>query len=249
MVSVRRPDKAQAGEGYGSFFQNDCMPNTENIESGRILCTTADGKAVRKFCTNIATLTFSADLVAGDKVNMYVTNADGTLTAIAEVTYNTSHSATMTAIGNAITAVNSDLVCTVASRVLTVTMQDKGYFFIATASVNNTGAGTATVATAFSSNVAVYGISPKVEYKRDSSGGIYVPANSTVNVTRKGQRFVYCKGAFSPTSTVYVRVTDGTGDELRGTLRVDNTNAIAGTGLYFKTTGEDEFALVEVNLP
>lgn len=250
-MTIERPVNAYAGELFGKFLDTEREKTAENIECGRVVSETDSGLLVRKPCNNIVTITFSADLVTSNVINLYVTDVDGTLTAIAPVTFATDHVTTMGLIGDAITLVNDDLTCTVgggSNRVLTIRMGEGSYLSVATVVVT-AGASQATATLATTSDDTVYGVSIKKDYEKDSSGGVYCAKGGQMPIIRKGRIYIYCKGTFSPASTAYVRVTDGTGDELRGTLRLDSTNAVAGTGLSIKSSGTDTLALVELNLP
>lgn len=244
------PTTAQAGEIYGKDSTTNRKVIVENVEAGRVVVNINSGVKMRKPTLNILTITFSADLVTSNKINLYATNEDGTLTAISEVTFDTNHVTTMGLIGDAIVAVNPDISYTVgggSNRVLTLRTEGS-YLFVANVLVT-AGASQATATLAQSSDDTVAGISVKKDFEKDANGNVYCPSGNQMTYITKGKTFVYCKGAFNPNSTAYARVTDGTGDELRGTLRLDNTNAVDVSSIKFISAGTDEMALVEINLP
>ena len=189
MTTVSRPTKYQEGQIYGSFVDTDEFILAENTEAGRVVAKTDSALKVRKFTNNIATVTFSADLVTSNKINLKVTNSSGVLTSIAEVTFATDHVTTMGAIGTAITAVNSDLTCTVgggSNRVLTVRMAEGTVLAIESVLVT-AGASQATATVANSSDEAVAGITVKEGYEQDSSGYVYAKSGDPAKVLRKGR--------------------------------------------------------------
>ena len=154
-------------------------------------------------------------------------------------------------IGDAIVAINSDISYTVggaSNRTLTLRCKEGTLISIADVIVT-LGAGQATATLANSSDETMYGVSLFDQYERDSNGDVYCSSGGQKRVMRKGKVFVYCKGAFTPASSAYVRTTDGSGDELRGTLRLDNTNAVSVSEIKFLSKGTDELALIEFNLP
>lgn len=251
MTTELRPTKAQAGEIYGSNFDEQIKVTVENLENGRVVALTDSALKVRKFTNNIQTIVFSGDLVTSNVINLDVTNSSGVLTAIAPVTFATDHLTTMGLIGDAIVAINSDISYSVgggSNRTLTLRCEEGTLISVADVVVT-AGAGQATATLANSSDEAIHGISLFDQYEPDSSGNVYCKANGQKRIMRKGKVFVYCKGSFTPASSAYVRTTDGSGDELRGTLRLDSTNAVAVSEIKFMSSGTDELALVEINLP
>lgn len=251
MTTELRPTKAQAGEVFGGKWDENIEVTVENLENGRVVALTDSALKVRKFTNNIQTVTFSGDLVSLNVINLKVTNSSGVLTAIAPVTFDTSHAATMGLIGDAIVAINSDISYSVgggSNRTLTLRCEE-GTLISVSDVVVTLGAGQATATLANSSDETMYGVSLFDQYERDSNGDVYCKANGQKRVMRKGKVFVYCKGSFTPASSAYVRTTDGSGDELRGTLRLDSTNAVAVSEIKFMSSGTDELALIEFNLP
>lgn len=251
MTTELRPTKAQAGEVFGAKWDEQIKVTVENLENGRVVALTDSALKIRKFTNNIQTVVFSGDLVTSNVINLDATNSSGVLTAIAPVTFNTDHLTTMGLIGDAIVAINPDISYTVGGASnRTLTLRCKEGTLISVADVIVTlGAGQATATLANSSDETIFGVALKDEYEPDSSGLVYCKAGGQKRVMRKGKVWVYCKGAFTPASTAYVRTTDGSGSELRGTLRLDNTNAVSASEIKFMSSGTDELALVEINLP
>lgn len=73
----------------------------------------------------------------------------------------------------------------------------------------------------------------------------------TVGLARAGRRCVYVDGAFTPASRLYVRYTAVTGQAV-GSLSADSdagkNRLIPRTAIRVVTSGEDEIAVVELNL-
>lgn len=97
----------------------------------------------------VATVTYSADLAASDAVDLVVNG-----TAITQVTYGTSHAATMSAIAAALEAIDTVADATVSSaRVITITAVDQTAVPIVSGSITHGGSGTATQTIATDDNI------------------------------------------------------------------------------------------------
>lgn len=249
---VFRPNQLALGRNADTGI-SDSLPYRclEPIEGGRVLCFNDAKDAVRYPMANISTVTFSADLVASDVVTAYVNG-----TSIS-VTYATSHSATMTAIKNAINNADAGLTATVsAARVITVRATDTAELAITNATVTSGGAGTATVAVAYSSDDAsrLAGISKDEGFQPTTAGVPDVKKDNIVQVATKGRQSIQYEGTLTPASTVYVRIEEESRAlQKRGMLKETVGSPVVAVALSGLTIREvvsaENTAVVDINLP
>lgn len=220
----------------------------ETIYFGRGVSQGAEGNAARLPNRNVGYIDFSGDLVTSNTINLLVNGV-----AISQVTFASTHAATMAAIATAIEAIaDTDYVATVnAARQLKI-VNPEGDVLIS-GIVVALGAGQATGTATYTGNEAFLGIARLDATKeQDTSGVANYAAEDAVSVASKGAFYVYTEETVIPGDPVYMRVYAGSATELPGQFRktVDSGDAVLiSNARWLVGASADGTAVLEINLP
>lgn len=163
-------------------------------------------------------VSFDADFVTSNTINGNVTvisvDADGvqteTTTAISQVTYASSHAATLAAVVTAIEAVSGVNAGTGSSgRTITV-VGDSGNIIRLSGFVVAAGASQANVS--YDSTVPFEGVAVQEMKQPDSNGDVYYSPYDAVNIAKRNEMWVEVDRAVSYTDIPYVRIVADSGD-------------------------------------
>jgi len=214
------------------------------VQDGRGVSRGTDAETqVENLVQENGTITFSADLVAADVVSISVNGV-----AITDTTYGTSHDATMAAIEAKIEALTGVSSSVSAARVISVSRPaTDGADLSIVATIVNGGAGTATIALAYTTDQAFAGIA----CGEQNEAGEFVQYTE-VPVLTQGVIWGELVTGQTPAvdGTVYVVSTGAN----RGKFStVNDTTTEAVTGAVFKSaaivTEGLTLAKIEINKP
>jgi hypothetical protein len=203
---------------------------------------------------NASEVTVSADLVAGDIVNMSING-----TALTATTYAVSHVAAMNAVIAKLLALTT-IVATAAldpadvtNRTILITSLD-GLDCIVIASITNGGMGTATASVITSSTDTLEGVSVSTMAKEETLGTLLVQfkVGEAIPTMRKGKIYVFPEVNVASGDPVYCRFLGNGTTKFSGHFRNDGDSGTAFLvdRAMFKTTATaGSPAIVEINLP
>lgn len=185
---------------------------------------------------DVAAMLFDIDFVASNTINITVNGV-----AMAQVTYNASHTATVNLVKAALEAVTG-----VTSVTLSDAINNRGFRIETSGAISSVsalvaGGSTQAVATiTYSSDDIFRGIALHTHNKETGN----YPAKDLVNVLRQGKAWVSVGLAVTADEDAYVDVVNGTGK-----FTNVNTNNLATGGKFRSTTTGAGIALVEISLP
>lgn len=223
--------------------------NAEPIPFGAGVVQGAAANQCRLPQQNQATATFSADLVASNKINGQVNGQ-----AIAEVTFDTDHLTTMGLIAAAIEQIDGVASATVGgtnNRTITVLAEDGASIALSGFAVT-AGASQATVTLSHGTTDTLLGLAVHEHVMPTDAGVARYETNSAVNVMRQGTLWVTVETSVAPGDTPYLRFAPRASNTQLGAFRADSDSgtAIAVTGARFLTAASaGKLAQLEINLP
>lgn len=204
---------------------------------------------------------FSADLVTSNKINLNVTVktiVDGkevsTTTAMSEVTFATSHSATIDAIVTAIEAIDSNLNATkdatdTNGRTIYVEHADKAVVIISSVAVT---AGSSQASVSYDFYGKLLGVAVrKGNGELDADNNFYIKPTEQVSILKGGVINVLSIDAMTMDSSLYVQFRDN-GTTVRGQIRTgaDSNKALAMSTLKPNAkVSAGAISEVEINIP
>jgi hypothetical protein len=154
-------DDGQVGQIADGNRRIESFVNTDSsdIEFGRGVAFGSDAEFnCKNFYQEIATITFSADFVADDDIDISI-NGD----AITTVSYASSHADTLAAVIAAVDGLDGVTAVTGGGRIVTVTRAvlaaDTSADILAVVAITSGGAGTATAATVYTTGASYAGCS------------------------------------------------------------------------------------------
>jgi len=209
---------------------------------------------VRLPASNAGVLTFVADLITANVVNLKVNGS-----AISPVTFLTDNATTMGLLAVAIAAKTTYVSSAVvdSAHVITVNGVDDTDVLL-TDIVVTSGATQTTGTFAAGTRDVMFGVALRTQALEGGLPGtttepVYA-AKSVVNVLRQGQAWVYCETAFNPDSdTLYMRWLDGGAGKAIGQLRNTSDSstcfAVAGNFRVRSTLGAAGLMVLELNKP
>lgn len=220
----------------------------EAIYFGRGVTQGLEGDAARLPNRNVGYITFDADIVTSNTVNLKVNGV-----AMGQVTFSSNHATTMAAIATSIEAIaNTDYVATVsAARVIKIVNPDGDVVIadIVVAAGSSQAAGVAT----YTGDEAFLGIARLDATKEQNTSGVAnYAAEDAVSVASKGAFYVYTEETVVPGDPVYMRVYAGSATELPGQFRktVDSGDAVLiSNARWLVGASADGTAVLEINLP
>lgn len=204
---------------------------------------------------NLATLVFSADLVASNVING---NINGV--AIAPVTYASSHLATMTAIAAAIETADDDVTATVGganNRTITIMASGAAKALVA-GWVVTLGGSQATITMTNTTYDTLYGIALRTQDKMNllgvngSAGAAPYYAGTCVSMLTRGRVFVLVEDTLNSDDAVYMRFAPNGGNTRLGTFRSDSdsgTCLLVSNAVWRVGATAGNLAVLEINLP
>jgi len=204
----------------------------KTIEFGTAVVSEAGSNNVATPVNDVATLTFSADLITGNKTNLKVNGV-----SMAEVTYGTSHNATMTAIAAALSAMTGVSASVTAARVITV-KTDHVEIVIADALVTE-GSTQATITPAYTHDNVFRGVAMHTH----CTSGKYLE-NDAVPYITKGRIQAVVSEAVAIDDAAYVDLSPVGGKF----CKTSSTNLATG-GKFCSATSGAGIAILEINLP
>lgn len=206
---------------------------------------------------NLSTITFDADLVSSNEIDGDINGS-----AIATVTFSSTHLATMNLIADAIEALDSNLTATVGganNRVITVVGNADADTINAANFVVTNGASQAGVTEDNSTSDTLFGIALRIQNKENklNSSGSDGPEpyfeGEAVSMLTRGRVYVYVEDAVDSDDDVYLRyVQGGDADEKPGQFR---SNADGGDAFKVEDArwvwgaSADGLAVLEINKP
>lgn len=209
---------------------------------------------VRLPAANQGKVTFDADFVASNVINMTVNG-----TAIAPVTYATSHANTLALVAAAIAAVTTYVASASATGAREITVNGIDDVDVAiTAIVVTLGLSQANGTFTKGTRDKLHGVAMLSQALEGNLPGVdtvpTVPAKSLVNVVRQGKVFVYFETAFNPdTDTLYCRFFDGGAGKAVGQFRnTDDSGtafAVAGNFAVRSALSGAGIGVLELNRP
>jgi len=187
------------------------------------------------------------DFEASNVINMKVNG-----TAIAPVTYATSHANTAGLLVTAIKALDAVSECSVSGRTFTIITDDSVATVTDFAVTGGTNQAVITSLT-LDTNDVFHGVSVLTHNKEQgSSSDAQYDAKDTASIMRKGKIWVNVEQAIDETDAVYMRFIADGADKLPGYFRKDSDSdkAVLLTGVKFrKRTTAAGLTILEINKP
>jgi hypothetical protein len=223
------------------------------------------GRGLAKFGTGYKTIaaekvTFSADFSASNVISGNVTlisvDSNGvqtsTTTAIAPVTYASSHASTLAAVVTAIEAITNVNAAGTASSGREITVAGESGYMVALSGFAVAGGSAVTVT--YSTGYSFDGVSVADNKEPDSNGDTYYKPKETLNIAKENELWVKVDAAVTPTTVPYVRIVaaGGTNQALGQFTTSANASvsvSLAGLAEYMGTTsgaGIVQLALLNV---
>lgn len=255
-----------AGDVISEDYSTDIKPALEKITAGSVVGFVGtenlgyQNPSANKFV-------FSADLITSNKINLNLTiktldsnNAESSVTvAMAEVTYATSHAATMTAICTAISTADTTgkTTATVDSsdsngRTIYVTHSDNAVISVAGVAVT-AGSSQATVSYNFYGTLMGIAIYTGRHEQDIATGKAYIQPTEPVTCLKRGIAAILSVDAMTMASSLYVMFIDDTSTPVyRGQIRTSaaSSKAIAFTDLKPNAkVAAGEISEIELNRP
>jgi hypothetical protein len=202
----------------------------------------------RKPSRNQATIVLDADLVASNTINGSVNG-----TAIAQVTYATSHLNTMNLIKAAIETVLTALGLTgmvtvggASNRTITIllTGSEASSLLLASWAVTN-GASQAGVTLAHTTDAFLRGIVMHEHKGRRADGTVGYEAKDSVNILRRGRIWVKVNEAVAENDDAYAVVATAGEEGMFGKTAAGNLLV----GKFASAAADNGLAIVDINLP
>ena len=231
------------GTGFAGMKADSAFDLVESIIAynainfGRGLASYKGETDVEMAKRDVATVTYSADFVASNKVNLTINGV-----AMAEVTFATDHATTAAAVLAAIQAVSTVYSATKDGAGRVFTIRTKGTVATITGAVTAGGSQATTTVestTASATNMVFKGIS----VHRHNESGAYA-AKDIVDVIRQGRVWIETSGTVAVDQTAYVDLSDGLGK-----FTATSTNNLATGGVFKSAVTGAGLAVVEINLP
>ena len=206
-----------AKERHSAEVASAVVDAASGIKPGRFVGQSGE-ENVRLPYSNTITLTFSADTVASNTINGSLV-LNGATTAMAQVTYASSHANTMDLIVAALENIVGVASAVVgadgsgnANRRITITLDHEidGY---ATGFIVAAGASQATITMANDTAEPLYGIVPLTLLEPDSSGNVQYANGAAAPVGRKAYIAVRSDDALVKGQSVYVRYYEESADD------------------------------------
>jgi len=207
-------------------------PAVNTIEFGTAVVSEVGSESVATPVNDVATLTFNADLIAGNKTNLKVNGV-----AMAEILYGTNHGATMIAIAAALSAMTGVSASVTAARVITV-KTNHVEIAISDALVTE-GNSQATITPAYTHDNVFRGVALHTH----CTAGKYVQYDAVPYLT-KGRIRVVVSEAVAIDDVAYVDLSPVGGKF----CKTSSTNLATG-GVFRSATSGAGIAVLEINLP
>lgn len=234
-------------------FKNCLSPRAfADIPIGRgVAKVVGEDMAVRLPAQNESVVTLDADLVTSNEIDISVNG-----TALATINFNSDHDTTMDDIATALA--NLDEVATAVvsgtnDRILTITAE-QGEVVVVDSFVVTEGASQATATIENETQDSFYGVALRIQNKENlndrdgTTGSAPYYQGDAVSMLTRGRVYVQVTQAVSSDDPVYMQYV---GSEA-GRFRMDDNGGeaiLVPDARFIFGAGEDELAVLEINMP
>jgi hypothetical protein len=238
----------QAGGKADSGFDNVLTYlAAENINFGFGLVQDLNNEnAARVPSTNVAVLSFDADFVTDNNIDLDVNGV-----AITTVPFNTDQATTLADLAAELDSLDDISATVTDAREITV-VSNIGAVLLENIAVTG-GASQANGSVAYDSNEVFVGVAILEQaHEQDLDGNVFYKATDAVSTMTRGRIYVFVEDAVTVASPVYLRFADNGAGKVRGQFRSDDDsgNAFLVEGARFTKGAEaGGLAVLEVNLP
>jgi hypothetical protein len=238
---------AQRGMKADSGFDNVLSYNAEeNVPFGMGLLQGVAENAAQLPKLNVAVLSFDADFVTGNNIDLDVNGV-----AITTVPFNTDQATTL---ADLVAELDSlDNISAEGTGAREVTLTGEGIAVVLANIAVTGGASQANGSVAYSTDKDFVGVALLDHaHEQDLDGNVFYKQYDAISVMSQGRVYVYVEQAVAVGDPVYLRVNQGgDADELPGQFRMDADGGDAillSRVRWLKGAAADGFAVLEINL-